>query len=140
MGDEGNEINETVAEVSNYVKGRIDQYTRFTLIVIVVNFVCRLEYDFSSSTKFYFSHFAFLENPFNLTEAPCNEREEMCHNRLCIPPHYLCDGIAHCADGSDEDYATARCPGDVLKRLKAHSHLRFSRRELFNNGFLCLLF
>ena len=40
VGGEGNEINETVTEVSNYVKGRIDQHTRFKLIVIVVNSVC----------------------------------------------------------------------------------------------------
>lgn len=40
MGDEGNEINETVTEVSNYVKGRIDQHTRFKLIVTVLNSVC----------------------------------------------------------------------------------------------------
>ena len=41
-----------------------------------------------------------------LAYRPCYSTEFPCRNSECLPNGMLCDGVANCMDGSDEDHCS----------------------------------
>ncbi|XP_076816518.1 low-density lipoprotein receptor-related protein 11-like [Clavelina lepadiformis] len=59
----------------------------------------------------------------SLCNTKCTRFEWQCDNLCCIPVHYVCNGVAHCSDGSDEQ----GCPSYILRQ-----HLEANLNELEN--------